>query len=138
MASYNNLEIYRQSSDMSKELRRSINNMPRQYKFNIGMRIINLLSDIKYQIYLCNTRFNEERLVEIRKLKDMLAHLKIYLEECIEDKVLLLNTKFSIQTPLKRLNDTITQIKKWEMYTKQTLGKNNTNNNDIPVITGNF
>lgn len=137
MASYNNLEIYRQTNDMSKELRRSINNMPRQYKYNIGMRIINLLSDIKYQIYLCNTRFNEERLNEIKGLKDMLAHLKIYIDECVEDKILLLNTKFSIQIPLKRLNEIIKQTKKWEMYTKQCIGKDNGSIN-TPLISGNF
>lgn len=121
MASFNKLEIYKQVSDMSKELRRSINNMPKFHKYCIGERILNLLLDIKNQIYLCNTRQNEEKLNEMKKLRDLLTHLKICLSECIEDGTLLLKTKFSVQQPLKRLDDIIKQQIKWENYTRNVI-----------------
>lgn len=118
MASFNKLEIYKEITDMSKELRRSINNMDRFHKFSIGERILNLLIDIKYQVYMCNTRKEFEKLDEMRKLRDLLTHLQICLNDCVEDGVLLLKTKFSIQLPLKRLHNIITQAIKWENYSR--------------------
>lgn len=130
MSSFNKLEIYREMKDMAKEFRYAISNMPKLYKYNIGMRIINLLTDMKYQIYLCNTRRDEEKLKEMRTLKDQLAHLKIYLEECLEDHILHLKTKYSIQLLLRRLNNIISQANKWESYTRDILNRNK-NKNDI-------
>lgn len=117
---FKDTHIYKAAVDMSKGFRRSIRQMPKAEKFCIGERMLLLLNDIKYQIYLSNTARSEERLKNIRELLNMLAHLKICIEDCVEDGTLSLKDKFSIQLPLKSLNDAIKQAKSWERYTKDT------------------
>lgn len=130
MAAFDRLEIYREVKDMSKEFRYSISNMPRFYKFGIGSRILGLLIDIKYQIYLCNSRRGENKLEAMHTLREQLTFLKILIDECLEDKVLLLKTKFSIQQPLRRLHNIISQSIKWEKYTQDVLVRDNKLNKD--------
>lgn len=124
MALYSELQIYKDIRQMSKELRRSINNMPRFDKFTIGKRILNNLTDLQIQVYYVNSRQGENKLEAMRKLKDLLVTLNILLTNCIDDKILLLTTKFSIHQPLQRLKNINAQAVKWEKYMKEKYTNN--------------
>lgn len=51
---FKDTHIYKAAVDMRKGFRHSIRQMPKAEKFCIGERMLLLLNDIKYQIYLSN------------------------------------------------------------------------------------
>lgn len=116
MSVFNKLEIYRQTSEMAKELKPSLKRMPREYKFDIGNEIKRLVRDMKYQIYLINVRPDNEKLPYLKTFIDMYNHLKILIDDCLEDNVLSLKGKYTIYSPLKRLKSIGEQANKWKRY----------------------
>lgn len=116
MGLFNKLEIYRETNEMAKELKVSIRRMPREFKFDIGNEIKRLLRDMKYQIYLINVHSDEEKLSYIKDFIDMYNHLKILIDDCLEDDVLQLKGKYTIYSPLKRLKSIGEQANKWKRY----------------------
>lgn len=118
---YSKLKIYLEVSEMSKELRRSISNMPKSSKFVFGDMMCRLLVDIKYQIYLANTTPGEEKLKEMAKMAHLLNKLEICMNDCIEDGSLQLKTKYSVRMPLKRLIEIKAQAAKWRTYAENNI-----------------
>ena len=114
MGVFTTLQIYKDFTAMAKDLRRVIKRMPKEYKYDIGDEIKKLLRDMKYQIYIVNNSKNEGKPEHLRCFIDMYNHLRILLEECIEDGVLQVKGKMSIALVIKRLIDINSQAKKWK------------------------
>ena len=91
------LDIFVKISDMSRYLRESINHMPKEYRYDIGIDIKKLLREMKYKALLLQTAdCSHELYLDTQRLK-------LLLDECIEDKVLLMKGKFNIIEPRKIL-----------------------------------
>lgn len=120
MGVFTTLQIYKDFTAMAKDLRRVIKRMPKEYKYDIGDEIKKLLRDMKYQIYIVNNSKNEGKPEQLRCFIDMYNHLRILLDECIEDGVLQVKGKMSIALVIKRLIDINSQAKKWKNYVENS------------------
>lgn len=118
MPSFNDLSIYKELNELSKELRKRIRQMPKEYKFEIGNDMKKLLRRMRYQIYLINSHDNSVKPKFFHEFINMQVNLKIHLDECIEDNIFTFSGKFSIALPLKRLTEIRRQTKKWLAYTE--------------------
>lgn len=98
MSADEKLDVYAKVSDMSKYLRKSIEQMPKYYRYDIGDEIKKLLRDIKFKAYLLQWKDCSE------ELYFMLQHLKVLLDECIDDGILLMSGKYTIFEPRKILD----------------------------------
>ena len=114
---YKELNIYSEVSFMSKELRTSIKQMSRYYRYDVGDEIREMLRQIKYVIsdihQLPNTEIKYNKICD---LIDKLNHLDIALTDCIEDEALSLGGPHSIAIPLNRLRSVLEQADKWKNY----------------------
>lgn len=100
-----NLDVYVKASDMSKYLRASIKRMPNYYRYDIGDEIKKLLRDIKFKALLLQyTDCKEE-------LYFMLLHLKLLLDECIDDGILPMKGPYTIYEPRKILDSLLSLTK---------------------------
>lgn len=90
--------------------------MSREYKFDIGFEMKQLIRDIKYQIYCANSRQNDEKSKELSILKDMINHLKILIGECVDDNIFVLRGKGSVGGIIKELKNVSEQANKWKKY----------------------
>lgn len=92
---------YMEISAMSKALRQSIKHMPKYYRYNIGDRIINLLLDIKLCVKLLykgrNSGYTDD------DLYNMLVKLGVLIDDCIEEKALLIKGEYNVIEPRERL-----------------------------------
>lgn len=113
---YSNLQIYKDFSALAKPLKRRIRQMSREYKFDIGFEMKQLIRDIKYQIYYANSRQNDEKSKELSILKDMINHLKILIGECVDDNIFVLRGKGSVGGIIKELKNVSEQANKWKKY----------------------
>lgn len=95
------IDVYREIEAISKALRESVKHMPRYNRYNEGDRIINILLDIKIAVKLAHKGRNYT--LDTDKLYNDLITLGTLIDECIEDKALLLKGKFNVIEPRKRL-----------------------------------
>ena len=98
------LDVFTKISDMSKYLRNSIKHMPKYYRYDIGDEIRKLLRDMKYKAFLLQSEDCG------KELYNMAQHLKILLDECIEDQALLMKGPYTIFEPRKLLDIVITHL----------------------------
>lgn len=114
--SYRELDIFKEFSDLSRELRESIQQMKRYYRFDIGDEIRRLLREIKYKISDINSSPNNCKLEKLVSLCSLLDHLEIALSDCIEEGSLSLKGRYNINLPLSRLVNVKTQATNWKNY----------------------
>ena len=114
--SYRELDIFKEFSDLSRELRESIQQMKRYYRFDIGDEIRRLLREIKYKISDINSSPNKCKLEKLVSLCSLLDHLEIALSDCIEEGSLSLKGRYNINLPLSRLVNVKTQATNWKNY----------------------
>ena len=98
------LDIFVKVSDMSKVLRKSINHMPKEFRYDIGIDIKKLLREMKYKAFLLQTKDCCEALYFDAQ------RLKLLVDECIEDEVLLMKGEFTIIEPRRILMNLITLL----------------------------
>ena len=114
---YTELEIFKEFSDLSRELRFSIKNHMKRYdKFDVGDEIKRLLRQIKFVISDANSLPNNCKLPKLEELCSLLKHLEISLSDCIEDGSLSLSGRFNINLPLSRLENVKNQANSWKDY----------------------
>lgn len=90
------LDVFAKISDISKYLRKSIKAMPKYYQYSEGDEIKKLLRDMKFKAYLLQYQDCGE------ELYFMAQHLKILLDECLEEKALLMKGPYTIYKPRKK------------------------------------
>lgn len=95
------LDVYAKISDISRYLRRSIKQMPRYYLYSEGDKIKELLREMKFKAFLLQSKDCSE------ELYFMALNLKILLDECLEDKALLMKGPYTIYEPRKKLDELI-------------------------------
>ena len=113
---YRELDIFKEFSDLSRELRESIQQMKRYYRFDVGDEIRRLLREIKYKISDINSIPNNCKLEKLVSLCSLLNHLEIALSDCIEEGSLSLKGRYNINLPLSRLANVKTQAINWKNY----------------------
>ena len=118
MAEFSKLSIYREVCMFSKEIKPSLRIMPKYIQYEIGDELLHLIRDLKYYIYLINKN-DEDRIEYFNKFIDIYNHIKILIDDCLEDNYLSLKCKYTIYSPLKRLNEIGKQILKWKKYTER-------------------
>lgn len=99
----NKFELHKEISSMSKELRYSIqHSMPKQYKMDIGIEILQCMRRLK--LLACNLCYDiiSEEFFRANGRKELI-HLTMLIDECIEDKILLTSGPYTIILPRKRL-----------------------------------
>ena len=92
---------------MSKELRYSIAHMAVEYRRDIGMEIRSTLRELKYEVYKSlkyNTIYSGRDDQE-DKVTDLLNKVKILMDECVKDNLLLVKGPYTIIQPRKRLKE---------------------------------
>lgn len=122
-SSYNELRIYAEVSEMAKELRRSVKQMCRYDRFDVGDQIREILRDIKCTISDAFEKPNEDRYEDLCTLVNHLNHLEIFLSDCLEDESLSLSGHFGISSPIQRLGEIKNQAHKWKSYVYDSYGK---------------
>lgn len=120
---YQELEIYTQISLMSKELRESILQMKRYYRFDVGDEIRGLLRSIKYTVSDIHRKPNNCKYPLICQLISQIDHLEIALSDCIEDGALWLDGRYNISMPLTRLDNIRNQAESWKEYISDRYGQ---------------
>ena len=113
---YRELEIFKEFSDLSKELRKSIQQMKRYYRFDVGDEIRRLLRKIKYKISDISSSPNNCKLEKLVSLCSLLDHLEIALSDCIEEGSLSLKGRYNINLPMSRLANVKSQAANWRNY----------------------
>lgn len=113
---YEKYWLFKEISAMSKEFRHSIKHtMPKENRCGIGDETLQLMRDIKFTIYKgihagtildCDSK---------HKIIEMLYHLKIMIDECLEDGILLMKGEYTIHQPRKRLADILQQLENPEV-----------------------
>lgn len=121
--SYNELEIYTEISLMSKELRDSILQMKRYYRFDVGDEIRSLLRELKYLVSDIHQKPNTCKYLLLCELQSKLNHLEIALSDCLEDRALKLEGRYNISSPLSRLAIIKRQAESWKSYIGDKYGK---------------
>jgi len=120
MAIFKKLDCYKDLSQASLEINRAIHyDMPKEARYDIGDEIRKILRDMKYLIYLINSRNDVEKIPYFEQLVDNYNHIRILLDECIENGFLKIKGKFSMAQPIKRLISFGKQISKWQAYTRK-------------------
>ena len=104
MKKYNESEIFTEVSLMSSELRLSIKQMNRYYRYDVGDEIRKTLREIKY--ILSDIHRNPNNCYK-SDLLEKLDHLEIALNDCIEDGALSLSGRYNIVLPMERLSKII-------------------------------
>ena len=107
--SYNELEIYTEISLMSKELRDSILQMKRYYRFDVGDEIRSLLRELKYLVSDIHQKPNTCKYLPLCELQSKLNHLEIALSDCLEDRALKLEGR-SDYTPTTEVMGILGQV----------------------------
>ncbi len=121
MGLFYKLDIYKETVAMAQELKPCLKKMPKQIQYDIGDEILHLLRDMKYRIYLINTTVGEVKNQHFQTFIDMYNHLKILLDDCLQDGYLTLKGKYTIHQPLKRLDDIGKQVTKWQSYINKNM-----------------
>lgn len=97
----NYFDVYREIEAISKDLRKSIKHMPRYERYIVGDRILNILLDVKIAVKLaCKGRAYT---LDTDKLYNDLITLGTLIDDCIEDRALLLKGKYTVHEPRRRL-----------------------------------
>lgn len=113
---YNELRIYTEVSLMAQELRFSIGQMKRCYRFDVGDEIRQILRQIKYTISDIHQKPNSCKYGGICDLINLINHLEIALNDCLEDNALSLSGRYNIFSPLQRLDSIKQQADDWRTY----------------------
>ena len=119
---YQELKIFKEFSDLSRELRFSIKQMKRCDKFDVGEDIKRQLRQIKYMISDINSMPNNCKLDKLSTLLSQLDHLEIAISDCVEDWSLSLYGRYNINLPLSRLENVKTQATNWKKYVEDKFG----------------
>lgn len=98
------LDVFAKVSDMSKYLRNSIKHILKYERYGIEDEIRKFTRDMKYKAFLLQSEDCG------KELYNMARHLKILLDECIEDKLLLMSGQYTILQPRKLLDTIITLL----------------------------
>lgn len=102
--------LYKEICSMSKEFRYSIGHMPVEYRYEIGRDIRAILRELKYKAYKA-IKFSSILSCQDKDiLIDLLNKLKIWVDECLEDKLLLVTGKYTIIQPRKRLKELLERL----------------------------
>lgn len=121
MAQFQQLGVYKTLSDASREINNSIRyDMTKDAKCDIGDEIRKLMRDMKYDIYLINSRQGSEKKPYMRNLMDKSYHLSILLNECVDYGYLKIRGKYSIHNALKNMKDFSSQLVRWSNFIKRT------------------
>lgn len=124
MKEYLGSKIFTDFSDLSKNLRRSIREMARYDRFDVGDEIKSLLRQIKHIISDSHSLPNNcIKLSNLNLLVNLLNHLEINLTDCLEDNSLHLSGKFGISDVMLKLTDIQNQAEKWKVYVKDRISK---------------
>ena len=99
----NKYELFKEISSINQEIRKSIyHSMPKQYRIDIGVEILQCMRHLKLLAYYLSYNVISEDDFKVEFSKE-LVHLKMLIDESIEDKILLLSGPFTIILPRKRL-----------------------------------
>lgn len=124
MKEYLGSKIFTDFSDLSKILRRSIREMARYDRFDVGDEIKSLLRQIKHIISDSHSLPNNcNKLSNLDFLVNLLNHLEIDLTDCLEDSSLSLSGKFGISDVMIKLTKVQNQAEKWRIYVKDRISK---------------
>lgn len=114
---YSELEIFSEASSMSAELRESIKQMSRYYRFDIGDELRKLLRQIKYLIADASGKIEIKSKYEaVQELLETISHIEIALQDCLEDNALSVSGRYNINQPLIRLSKIKDQATRWRNY----------------------
>ena len=91
--------LFKEISSMSKEFRYSIKHMPVEYRYDIGRDIRTILRELKYRAYKAVKFSSVLSCQDIDILIDLLNKLKIWVDECLEDRLLLVSGPYTIIQP---------------------------------------
>lgn len=114
---YSELEIFSEASSMSAELRESIKQMSRYYRFDVGDELRKLLRQIKYLIADASGKIEiKGKYEEVQELLETISHIEIALQDCLEDNALSVSGRYNINQPLIRLSKIKDQATRWRNY----------------------
>lgn len=114
---YSELEIFSEASSMSAELRESIKQMSRYYRFDVGDELRKLLRQIKYLIADASGKIEIKGKYEaVQELLETISHIEIALQDCLEDSALSVSGRYNINQPLIRLSKIKDQATRWRNY----------------------
>ena len=114
---YSELEIFSEASSMSAELRESIKQMSRYYRFDVGDELRKLLRQIKYLIADASGKIEIKGKYEaVQELLETISHIEIALQDCLEDNALSVSGRYNINQPLIRLSKIKDQATRWRNY----------------------
>lgn len=114
---YSELEIFSEASLMSGELRESIQQMPRRFRFDVGDELRKLLRQVKYLIADASGKIElKGKYKATQELLETISHIEIALQDCIEDNALSMNGRYNINQPLLRLGKIKDQATRWRNY----------------------
>ena len=105
MGKFVDLGVYQETIEIGKSLKHVILTIPKDYRYDLGVEIKRLIRDIKYQIYLTNCRTDNEKIVYVDELQNMVNHLKILIDDGIEDNIFFFKGKNSIANALAHLKE---------------------------------
>lgn len=102
---YENHWLFKEISSMSKELRYSIRHMPVEYRYDIGKDLRSALRELKYEAYKVVKWGGTLPPNGDETIIDLLNKVKLIVDECIEDHLLLVTGPYTIIQPRKRLKE---------------------------------
>lgn len=87
MTTYDNLPLYKTSYDLLLQIFEIVKKFEKQYKYTLWDKIKNEIIDLITSVYRANSSF-DERLKNIKKTREQVEVLKLYLRLC-KDLVIL-------------------------------------------------
>lgn len=114
MTTYNNLPVYKTSYDLLLEVFEVVKTFGKQYKYTIWDKIKSEIIDLITSIYRANSSF-EERLKNIKKAREQVEVLKLYIRLCKDLRILWINKFADLSINLESLSK---QLFSWEKSIK--------------------
>jgi len=87
MTTYDNLPLYKTSYDLLLQIFEIVKKFEKQYKYTLWDKIKNEIIDLITSIYRANSSF-DKRLKNIKKAREQVEVLKLYLRLCKDLKIL--------------------------------------------------
>lgn len=110
MTTYDNLPLYKTSYDLLLQIFEIVKKFEKQYKYTLWDKIKNEIIDLITSVYRANSSF-DERLKNIKKAREQVEVLKLYLRLCKDLKILTLKNFVDLSLNIDSISK---QLFSWE------------------------